>query len=1000
MPLRLIVGPPNSGRAGLVRRGFEDALGHDPVLVVPTVDDADRFERELCAGGRTVLGGSVGTFSSLFDAVASATGAGAEVAPALQAAQRLAAVRDAVRRTRLRILARSSQRPGFGPALERLIGELQAAALDSPTVTQNAEGDPYLEEIAALFAAYEAVRDELSRSDGHVLAAAATAALRAAPDSWGRRPVLLYGFDDLTAEQLHLVAALAAASEVTVAITFEDRAAMAARARLLAELRDLGPASEVATEPDPAYTSSRTLHHLERQLLADSAPRIAPDDGLRLLKASGARSEAELIGAEIAALLADGIPPDAIAVVLRDPDAQGPLYDQVLSSYAIPVACDAGIPVARTAVGTALLALLRLAAGDGSPGDVVAYLRAPGRAAPASVDWLERSVRRDRIRDADGALVAWKGDLWELDALREAGDGAGFLETLARIARNLAERPHERSAARVSGADRLEVRAAAAVAASLAQVAELAGIEAGRGPAEAAAAIEGLRVRIWQGPAEGRVRVVSPYRVRARRFEHVFVGSLQQGDFPRRGSDDPFLSDDRRAQLGLPERSAPEDEERYLFHACVSRPTRRLHLSFSDVDEDGRARDPSIFVEEVLDLLDGSANGSAPPVRRRGLGDVVFAPQDAPSEGELARSLAALGPAAAEALAALELDGAQAAELGATVEEARARAAFLPGPLTLEPVLERLRDRDGFGASTLEGYAVCPYRWFVDHELAPQNLEPKSESLIQGGVVHRALQRLYADPPADGPLPRPDTLTSWLRRAGELLDAALAESELGGAGAAAKAARERLLALVRGHLEREALRETALRPLPELLEAGFGGRDDAISELDLGEFRLHGSIDRVDVSADGRRGLITDYKISPRATIGANLLKEGKLQLQLYTRALSLWGIEPLGAVYHPLGAGEGFEARGLARAEERDGLLAGEPIAARDHVDDREFDERVSGAVSRATGIVAAMRAGTIARDPIDGTCPSWCAYQPICRRERAAPEDELDAEAEEEAR
>ncbi len=35
MPLKLIHGPPNSGRAGLIRRGLIEVLDRDPVLVVP-----------------------------------------------------------------------------------------------------------------------------------------------------------------------------------------------------------------------------------------------------------------------------------------------------------------------------------------------------------------------------------------------------------------------------------------------------------------------------------------------------------------------------------------------------------------------------------------------------------------------------------------------------------------------------------------------------------------------------------------------------------------------------------------------------------------------------------------------------------------------------------------------------------------------------------------------------------------------------------------------------
>ena len=54
-----------------------------------------------------------------------------------------------------------------------------------------------------------------------------------APDAWSARPVLVYGFDDLTVEQLELLSALAEASEVTVSVAYEDRDAFVARAHLL-----------------------------------------------------------------------------------------------------------------------------------------------------------------------------------------------------------------------------------------------------------------------------------------------------------------------------------------------------------------------------------------------------------------------------------------------------------------------------------------------------------------------------------------------------------------------------------------------------------------------------------------------------------------------------------------------------------------------------------------------------------------------------------------------
>ena len=71
MPLNLIHGPPNSGRAGRIRRRFRGALDRDPVLVVPTLDDVFALRARALRGG-AALGGSVMTFGGLFREVATA----------------------------------------------------------------------------------------------------------------------------------------------------------------------------------------------------------------------------------------------------------------------------------------------------------------------------------------------------------------------------------------------------------------------------------------------------------------------------------------------------------------------------------------------------------------------------------------------------------------------------------------------------------------------------------------------------------------------------------------------------------------------------------------------------------------------------------------------------------------------------------------------------------------------------------------------------------------
>ena len=358
MALNLIAGPPNSARTGAVLDGFRENLSRDPLLVVPTADDAERFERELLEQG-VLLGGSVLTFGGLFGELARAYELPWE--SAISRSQRAWLAGAAVRRVDPRGLRRSTGRPGFAPALADLIEELQSAAVDPETFDRlAAEDSDYEQDLARLYAAWAEIRDELGLPDRHQLAASVATAIRSDAEGrrWGSRPVYLYGFDDLTEEQLDLVGVLAVVTEVTVAVTYEDRLALRARATLLANLKELVPAERLGFErylkTDPEATPNTVLHHLERGFLEAGAERVEPGDGLFLLRSAGERAEAELVGGEVAKLLADGTPPDQIAIVLRSPGRSGRLWAEVLGGLGIPVAVEASMPLAATAVGRGL----------------------------------------------------------------------------------------------------------------------------------------------------------------------------------------------------------------------------------------------------------------------------------------------------------------------------------------------------------------------------------------------------------------------------------------------------------------------------------------------------------------------------------------------------------------------------------------------------------------------------------------------------------------------
>jgi RecB family exonuclease len=1016
VPLNLIHGPPNSGRAGLVRRRFAAVAEQDPILVVPTLDDVYAFQRELCEGG-AVLGGEVMAFGTLFRVAASADGSPprAELSPT----QRLRAISLAVesRLPRLGPLRRSAARPGFARSFARLLDELQGAGVPPAAVEASAatlEGSAYLGDLAAIYAGYAEARDALGRRDGHGIAREAIELLRRDPAAWRRRPVFLYGLDDLTPNQLDLVEALAAAAEVTVALPFEPgNAALDARRRLLEALRErIGFDDTTPTEADPANTDSPLLFHLARGFGAAAPEPQQPDGSLVLLRAAGIRGEAEMLAEQVARLLSAGAEPAEIAIALRDPGRRGPAIAVALEANGIATALEAELPVAGTGAGGALVALLEAEFGDGSASQLLRYLRAGSGLSRGFVDWFERDLRRGRVSDAGTALQRWSAlgrePLRDLERLREAAERspAALAASAGRLARTMAARPlrGEGDGPMPERGDGFELRAAAAIGSAMAELAEL-----GRrapAPEELAATVSSLSFRAWSGPVEGRIRIADPYRLRAARFDHVLVASLQDGEFPRRDrGGDPFLSEAQRETLGLEARRDTEAEERYLFQACLSLPRRRLFLSYRDSDEDGAAEARSPLLDEVRALLAPAPDGASPdPVEAaitigRDLAEVVRPLAEAPSEVELARSLAAHGPAVdPEALlAAAGVEPALAQRLGPRLSAARRgeAAARAPGPLTNPAVLASLAAVGAYGGTTLEQFDVCSYRWFAGHELDPQPLDPLPDGLVQGGLMHAALDRLYKERPGGDPLPRPATLAAWTGRGRELLAELTAEREVGD-HPSERAMIRRVERLLERFLAEEAGRESGGFE-PWLLEAGFGEQEDSERPaLDLGGWGLHGAIDRVDRDRDGR-AIVIDYKLSGRVTPLEKFEEQAKLQLPLYLLTVEQhWGAAPVGALYHPLRATSVRRPRGVV-LDEAAGDLADYGLYPRDVIDAAAMEEMLAEAQRRGGEIVARMRAGEIRRDPgprrgLRGhdACPTFCTFAPICRRDRAFQREE----------
>ena len=204
--------------------------------------------------------------------------------------------------------------------------------------------------------------------------------------------------------------------------------------------------SPPSTSPAPPTTSTTqpqsraAMHHLERNLFEPSADARRADARGAAARGGGERAELELVAEEIKALLDAGVSPQEMAVVHRTPAAIATLLEGIFRARQIPYSLQLQKRFAHSALGAAAIALLRCASGNGTAADLLRWLRAPGvLQRPELADQLELRVRRQGVRDADGARELWEAENWQLSAIDRlaASSREGTLELIGALERQL-----------------------------------------------------------------------------------------------------------------------------------------------------------------------------------------------------------------------------------------------------------------------------------------------------------------------------------------------------------------------------------------------------------------------------------------------------------------------------------------------------------------------------------------------------------------------------------
>jgi ATP-dependent helicase/DNAse subunit B len=294
-----------------------------------------------------------------------------------------------------------------------------------------------------------------------------------------------------------------------------------------------------------------------------------------------------------------------------------------------------------------------------------------------------------------------------------------------------------------------------------------------------------------------------------------------------------------------------------------------------------------------------------------------------------------------------------------------------------------------FSPSQLETYAACPFRFFGRHVLRLEEREVDLTRMHYGSLVHRVLQRIYAEKrqksrtSPDGPLPpltRQDRerLVQLFQEEESFLDEGVLSPDLG------------VMFVSPG-----GVIDLFLRIL-ESVEAppqNFGNllTEYPLDKVELGKdasgrpVLLTGKIDRVDVKrSESGAALIVDYKTagSPRAALLKTKMGDGRmLQLPLYAAALQISrpDLNVIGAAYIHLSEKAKSEEVGAKKAI----VSLGQLSAKREPESDLW---NTGDALELALDFAGQIRAGRFGltrhgNGSDEPECTGWCPLRHACR-------------------
>jgi len=819
----IISGPPACGKTSLlVKRAADLALNGRVLILLPTPPAVGDFLKRLMDyAGRGFANMRVATLENFARETAKATpGVGQPAARAFSEELITHIARKRASRGRMSTLNKACLTEGFGPALHSFICELLEAGA-KPDDLKKAPGiSRRLREIAGLFGEYMKCLAKLGIYDSASLFhTAMESAKKAATTEYD--DIIIDGFTRLSRLQVGLLATYAKNARAVVHFSIPNNASTSSlppnAAHMLKLIRDN---FNIIEAPAPRADFRSPARSLWEYIDGEAEPPPGPLPEIELLESPGAGAEIEALAVRSKRLIVeDGLEPSQICIILRGIDSQAGTVRKIFGAFGIP--CNVGKP--RNCLGSGLvrsiLSLLRAMEEDLPRERICDLLRSPFFTLES---FRVNKENREPIADAfetlslRSGLTHCKRDIRHvfdmlrkrlefqlqnksdddydsscennirgikqaseplgglIDALAEfKSKPKGFVKWLEAFEDLLDKLGLKLPKPEDTGKNDLYDAAAwDALARGVSDTADAA-TEMGDDKitwAQFTRKFISLASRTNLRTTEGKmqaIRIIDPYQASPLRFKAVLIGSLVEGDFPRRETSRVFLNPGEATMLAsagihLPERHSIE-EERELFRHCLSRADETLILSHSYIDEQARPKVVSAFLNDVTERL--KKIDVHPTVYHKSVSPIVPDLSQVVSYAHLRRHMVYRLQSERQKKMSKEISGIRAlcnkhssrpitrAARAIQVENRRWREGpcdeydgVLNSPAAIDCLREKFPQTWFTSAAHISAYGQCPFCFFASDVLALQEEDTIAESLTpleRGQILHQALAAFF-----------------------------------------------------------------------------------------------------------------------------------------------------------------------------------------------------------------------------------------------------------------